>query len=298
MGEERLPALWLLIDTILRGWHLPKLYFRKIDDYTYECVDGQQRLTAVWEFYDNKLELSEDVGKRVGGRRYEDLPESVTDDLDDFELDIEEIQDADDADLEELFQRLQLGEPLNTPERLNAIHGGMRDFVKSVAGHEFFKQTVAVKDTRFAHFDIAAKWIFVEARGIQPQMRFPQLESLFKDNRTYSQSSESAKTIKGALKYLHTSLPTNCEWLRNRANVLSVCMLAAAVVKQKLDKGTAARFGEFIMSYFQELAKEVEKGSKSKERELLDYQQAISYGSTGGDSFKTSLNSGSATGGV
>jgi hypothetical protein len=42
----------LLIDSILRGWHLPKFYFRKVDDGAFECVDGQQRLTAIWEFFD------------------------------------------------------------------------------------------------------------------------------------------------------------------------------------------------------------------------------------------------------
>src|SRR5687768_11676755 len=170
----------LLIDTILKGWHLPKLYFRKIDDYSFEFVDGQQRLTAIWEFYDNTLELSEATAKKYGGRFYKNLPDLVTDEIDDFELDIEEIQDADDGALEELFQRLQLGTPLNSPERLNAITGDMHDFVKKVSRHAFFAKTIAVNDTRFAHFDIAGKWVFVELRGIQPQMRFLQLESLFK----------------------------------------------------------------------------------------------------------------------
>jgi len=36
----------LLIDSILKGWHLPKFYFRKVDEGTFDCVDGQQRLTG------------------------------------------------------------------------------------------------------------------------------------------------------------------------------------------------------------------------------------------------------------
>jgi hypothetical protein len=280
----------LLIDTILKGWHLPKLYFRKIDEYSFECVDGQQRLTAIWEFYDNNLQLSESTAQKYGGHFYRDLPDTVTDDIDDFELDIEEIQDADDGELEELFQRLQLGTPLNSPERLNAITGDMHDFVKKLSRDTFFSKTIAVNDTRFAHFDIAGKWAFVELRGIQPQMRFAQLESLFKDNRSFSDKSESARTVLNALGYLHRALPTKCDWLRNRANVLSVCMLAAAVARQKADKNSAERFGSFLAGYFQDLAKEIEKGSKSTERELLEYQQAISYGSTGGDSIRRRLS--------
>ena len=38
-----------LIDTILRGWHLPKFYFLASDteEGYFEVVDGQQRLSAI-----------------------------------------------------------------------------------------------------------------------------------------------------------------------------------------------------------------------------------------------------------
>ena len=47
------PAVWrigqkqLLIDTILRGYDIPKLYWRKVNKSPekYEVVDGQQRLS-------------------------------------------------------------------------------------------------------------------------------------------------------------------------------------------------------------------------------------------------------------
>src|SRR5713101_5010606 len=59
-----------LIDTILRGWHLPKFYFRKIDESSFECVDGQQRLAAIIEFYDNKLRLEASTARSYGGPTY------------------------------------------------------------------------------------------------------------------------------------------------------------------------------------------------------------------------------------
>jgi hypothetical protein len=278
-----------LMDTMLRGWHLPKLYFRKLDESTFECVDGQQRLTAIWEFYDDALALAPETARRVGGSYYKDLPTQVQDDLDDFELDIEEIQDADDEELEDLFQRLQLGTPLNTPERLNAIGGGMRDFVKGVSKNAFFSGAVGVKDTRFAHFDIAAKFVLVEARGVQPQMRFSQLETFFKENKSFSKGSQVGKQVEAALKYLQAAFPTRCDWLRNRANVLSVCMLGSHVVRHKLHNGTSTKFGRFVSDFFRKLAAEVERGAASKERELLEYQQAISYGSAAGDSINKRL---------
>lgn len=107
----------LLIDSILRGWHLPKFYFRKVDDNSFECVDGQQRLSAIFKFFDNQLMLNPETAKRVRGSKYEELPDDISDSFDDFEIEIEEIDDATDEELEELFKRLQLGTPLNTAEK-------------------------------------------------------------------------------------------------------------------------------------------------------------------------------------
>jgi hypothetical protein len=52
------PPVWsrsqkqLLIDTILRGYDVPKLYWRKTGSGPdrYDVVDGQQRLRAIFEF--------------------------------------------------------------------------------------------------------------------------------------------------------------------------------------------------------------------------------------------------------
>src|SRR5713101_5906923 len=81
-----------LIDTILRGWHLPKFYFRKLDDSSFECVDGQQRLAAIIEFYDNKLHLDAAATLSYGGSTYSKLKPDNSDAFDDFEIDIEEIE--------------------------------------------------------------------------------------------------------------------------------------------------------------------------------------------------------------
>jgi hypothetical protein len=280
----------LLIDSILRGWHLPKFYFRKTGEGTFECVDGQQRLTTIWEFYDNKLELDKSTAKKFGGKTYRELNEDFSDAFDDFEADIEEIEDATDEELRTLFLRLQLGTPLNTAEKLNAIGGEMCDFCQRISKQSFFTEKIPLKDTRFAHFAITTQWMFVEARGVQPQMRFRQLQAFLNENQQFSDKSETAIRVKAALKYMHQTFPKSCDKLRNKANVLSVCMLAARVVAHNLHKRSTDAFGKFVESFFSDLAAEVEKGSKSTRREMLDYQEAISYGSAAGESIRNRLN--------
>lgn len=281
----------LLIDSILKDWHLPKFYFRKLDDNTFECVDGQQRLTAIFEFFDDELTLTEETAKRVGATKYSELQDDVSDAFDDFEIDIEEIEDATEEELEELFKRLQLGTPLNTAEKINAILGDLRDFCHEMAEKPFFREKIGLKNTRYTHFETVAKWAFIEARGIQPQMRYPQLESLLRDNKTFSKSSETARRINGALDFLDRAFADKCSIVRNRANTLSICMLSARLYGQGLTSNSdAACFRTFVESFFNELSAEVEKGVKAVDRELLRYQHAISSGSTGGDSIRTRIN--------
>jgi uncharacterized protein with ParB-like and HNH nuclease domain len=57
-----------LVDSILRGWKLPKFYFVKTDNEDYEVVDGQQRLSAVYEFFENELSLTDESAKAFGVR--------------------------------------------------------------------------------------------------------------------------------------------------------------------------------------------------------------------------------------
>ncbi len=280
----------LLIDSILKGWHLPKLYFRKVDENSFECVDGQQRLSAIFEFFDDQLSLAPDTAARFKATKYSELPDEVSDSFDDYEIEIEEIEDADDDELEELFRRLQLGTPLNAAENLNAINGDIRDFCHQVSKTPFFASKIPLRNTRYAYFEIAIRWLFLEARGIQPQVRFPQLESFLKENRTFSSQSDTAKRATRVLEYLDDAFPEKCKALRSRANVLSICMLASNVVAQKLDKNTSKNFGKFVVSFFDKLANEVEKGRESTEKELLRYQQAISAGSADGQSIKARSN--------
>src|SRR5437667_2996028 len=111
-----------LIDSILRGWKLPKFYFLKVSDdpESYEVVDGQQRLVTIFEFFENEFPLAEETAEKFGGTRYEELPDNVVDLFDDYEIEFDEIEDASEEEVKEFFQRLQEGLPLTSAEKLNS----------------------------------------------------------------------------------------------------------------------------------------------------------------------------------
>src|SRR6266478_7770175 len=100
-----------LIDSILRSWKLPKFYLLKVadDPEEFEVVDGQQRLITIFEFFDNELPLSSKSARRFKAEYYRDLSAVLSDSFDDFEIEYDEITDAEETEIKEFFQRLQQG---------------------------------------------------------------------------------------------------------------------------------------------------------------------------------------------
>ena len=83
-----------LIDSILRGWKLPKFYFVATTDETFLVEDGQQRLSAIYDFFSNELPLTAESTKRFGGAYYRDLPSRTADKFDDFRIEYDVIEEA------------------------------------------------------------------------------------------------------------------------------------------------------------------------------------------------------------
>src|SRR5947208_97263 len=79
----REPRQVLLIDSILRGMDIPKIYLRKLHPgggHGYDAVDGQQRLRALWLFAEGRLALTHPEplspidSLPVADQRFSDLP--------------------------------------------------------------------------------------------------------------------------------------------------------------------------------------------------------------------------------
>lgn len=174
-----------LIDSILRGWKRPKFYFVKSSDENFLVEDGQQRLTAIFEFFAGDLGLSQESAEIFGGTYYSELKRNVADAFDDFDLEYDVIEDATDEELKEFFQRLQEGMPLTGSEELNAVPSKLCDFCKETAAkHQFFKKTLTVPDTRYAHFDILAKVVTVELEGLDTGLRLDDVKRFLRRTRT------------------------------------------------------------------------------------------------------------------
>jgi len=264
-----------LIDSILRGWRLPKFYFVKVDDDQYEVVDGQQRLDAIFSFFANELPLSAEAATEFGGAYYKDLSLKLTDAFDDYEIDYDEISDTDEGELKTFFQRLQQGLPLTASEKLNSEHGNLRDFCKKLPEMHFFKSSIAVPDTRFAHFDIASKVATIELETLDAGLRYEDIKAVFEANNSFSKSSAAAKRLTKAFDFLAAAFPQTEPLLKNRTIVQSVATLACRLVATGNEKGLEKDFAEFVRQFMHDLSIQVELGQAATDSDFVRFQKSI-----------------------
>jgi len=265
-----------LIDSILRGWRLPKFYLAEVSEDEYEVVDGQQRLAAIYEFFANELYLSAESVEVFGGSFYKDLSPKNSDSFDDFEIDFDLIEDASEEDLKIFFQRLQQGLPLRSSERLNAIHSKLRDFCKAKAKHVFLAERIGVADTRFSHFDILSKVAAIEVEGIDTGLRFEDIRKIFESQAQFSSTSGVAKRIDAGLLILAAAFPKREPLLKNRTIVQSVITFACKLVEAGKAKGLEKELAAFVKQFIAELSKQVELGQAATDFDFIRFQKSVS----------------------
>lgn len=155
----------MLIDSILRGIDIPKIYLRKLSHglHTYEVADGQQRISAIIEFLDGKFKLSSKeinglnlklIGtNEVGGKAIDEIDPELKTIFLNYKLTIAEIHNASNEGIRTLFARLQMGDTLNPAEKRNAIISNLGlEIDNIVLNHDFFTKS-KISPNRFKRQD-------------------------------------------------------------------------------------------------------------------------------------------------
>lgn len=210
---QRIGGIWthekreLLIDSLLNGFDVPKLYFHEFvppkkiggKQYRYAIIDGKQRLQTIWDFIDGKLSLPEDFKYlrddkvAAGGLDYPTLairyPQLKTR-FDATPLDIITIRTDDIELIEDMFSRLNEAVPLNAPEKRAALGGPLPAAIKKVAGDKFFVSHVPFPDERYRHRDLAAKFLYIEFQNNIVNTKKSNLDEFVKLFRKWRKENE------------------------------------------------------------------------------------------------------------
>ena len=165
---------------------------------------------------------------------------------------------------------------MTSSEKLNSIHSKLRDYCARVAKHAFFSRTIAIRDKRYARFDIVSKVATIEVEGLDARLRFDDVRKVFEANANFSSQSAAAKRINSALKFLHAkNIPGNSGLFRNRTIVQSVITLVCHLQQAGLKKAQEPLLRNFIGSFLAELRKQVELGQKATSVDYLEFQRTV-----------------------
>lgn len=121
-----------LIHSIFEGTTLPPVYvYRDNRKQNWYIVDGQQRLSCLFEFMQNELRLTqrgmmendtETLSPELDGKTWEQLSQEVQDTIGSYELRIEEVNRSREMDDEEFDQRIR-----DFFHRINVTSGSMSE---------------------------------------------------------------------------------------------------------------------------------------------------------------------------
>lgn len=252
------PQQALLIDSILRGFDIPKIFLRKLPDgseYLFDVIDGKQRLTAIWRFASDDFRLLRKIDPfpgigDLGGKCWSELPNNAKDRLQFANITVSKIEDASRDEIHELFLRLQRGEPLNAAERRNAMSGPVRDFVANeLAEHPVWTET-GLRAARFGLHEHSAIVLALVSKNGPTGLKGADLQQLYEDSEFDPDGEIASQTIQ-LLNDLGDVAKLNPGYIRTRWGLVDLF-----VVLMILREEGQVVSPDQIMNFFQEFEEE------------------------------------------
>jgi hypothetical protein len=256
----------LLIDSIINGFDVPKLYFHEFLEpqlkegkkRKYAVIDGKQRLMAVWEFIDNAFPLADrfeylpDPARDLSGLTYQELASAhpqVKAMFDNYPLAIMVVRTDDTELIEDMFSRLNEAVPLNAAEKRNAFGGPLPPLIRKLSSEPFFKTKLPFKNNRYRHFDVACKFLYLCRVGAPTDTKKVKLDEFVKTAHAANDTADAqalfvaAKEIAADMNRVFTR---EDNLLKNIGTLVAYFLIFRQAAKEgELNKLARRRFVEF-----------------------------------------------------
>lgn len=172
-----------LIDTILRGKPIPKVFIRQrinvtTKTSTRDVVDGQQRLRSILSYAKDGFVVSRAQNPEYGGVRFSQLPEPVQAAFLSYEVSVDLLINLPNAEILDIFGRLNsYAVVLNEQEKLNAEYFGEFKVLADTIGRKYYEYWIENKILtnksvlRMAEVSLVADILIAMQEGIKSKKR-------------------------------------------------------------------------------------------------------------------------------
>lgn len=212
-----------LMDTIVRGKPIPKIFLRQIIDpttgkSTREVVDGQQRLKTIMAYLRDGLTIKSSHNKDYGDLYFSQLNDEQRMSLLSYELSTDLLINMSDPEVLDIFGRLNShAVVLNDQEKINANHFGPFKQLADELAHDYFAYWIENKILsesnvmRMADVSLTADLLIAMCVGIRAKKQIKSYYSEFEKEFNFDKDDLRQK-FEANLRFIQLIFP---EGVRN-----------------------------------------------------------------------------------
>lgn len=281
---KRKQSLW---KTILEGLSIGVLFARKTGGQL-EILDGQQRLTTIMGFHDEKFGILSDSDSQPLQYRQLQWRKKLFKKVKRFKIWYIPVTGGTEDQVSNLFLRLQEGQPLNPAEILNVKYPEqteLRDFVIELADHHLFiDRRLPISYRRFAHRYLIAQCLYTEwprvmtGNSLPKPPREDELGTMYHE---FSLSLNKRRSILMNFDRMYLALGSQISSIKKSDFVLIYAFMSR-VVPLTADLN---QIGAFLDSFFTQVGRAARRPLLSGYRlRLTPYEQFKSWRAKGATS--------------
>jgi len=295
----------LFLDSLFNRYDVPKVYFHDLRGsdprYKYAVIDGRQRLNCIWEFLNGNVRLSDgfevfELEGRAKPKTEAIFQELAPDWQEIFKgrgIDIVLVQNATEEDIEDLFSRLNNGEPLNAAEKRNAMGGGVNEIIRDIAKHPFFTEKLRFQSLRYSHLEVAAKFLHIESSALNGADMFVDLKKKYLDEMVRSRRAITAAEKKGLLKRVTETLNSVNRLFSSKDPLLNkqayppmYYLFTKLMVREYAHEQLFARLKAFLPEFQARRQQNLQLDENTQEPRLIEFGRLIQQGTNDLNSLK------------